>query len=344
MAEQTAAIPKGSLVLITGLTGYIATHVAQQFFERGYKVRGTVRDLSKASWLKDNLFAAENAAGNLELVQVPDLGAPDAFGAAIKGVDAVAHVATIVSFDPNPNNVVPQTVSGAVSVLRAAAAEPSVKRVVFTSSVGAAMMPIPGASGHVGRDTWNDAAVQAAWAPPPYEATRSMITYMASKVEAEKAVWKFYQEEKPNFVLNVVSPFTTLGTVLHPSHHRGTAGWVPGLYKSDEAQIAQVSTMPSLIFVNVKDVAILHVATILDKDTKEERIQAWGGPFTWNDVLAILRRLHPSQTFVDDFPAAPAFTATTDETVALRLLKKWAQQDGWRNFEDTVRENLGNLS
>jgi nucleoside-diphosphate-sugar epimerase len=245
MAEQTAAIPKGSLVLITGLTGYIATHVAQQFFERGYKVRGTVRDLSKASWLKDNLFAAENAAGNLELVQVPDLGAPDAFGAAIKGVDAVAHVATIVSFDPNPNNVVPQTVSGAVSVLRAAAAEPSVKRVVFTSSVGAAMMPIPGASGHVGRDTWNDAAVQAAWAPPPYEATRSMITYMASKVEAEKAVWKFYQEEKPNFVLNVVSPFTTLGTVLHPSHHRGTAGWVPGLYKSDEAQIAQVSTMPS---------------------------------------------------------------------------------------------------
>lgn len=99
-----------------------------------------------------------------------------------------------------------------------------------------------------------------------------------------------------------------------------------------------------MIFVNVKDVAILHVATILDKDTKEERIQAWGGPFTWNDVLAILRRLHPSQTFVDDFPAAPAFTATTDETVALRLLKKWAQQDGWRNFEDTVRENLGNLS
>lgn len=245
MTEQAAAIPKGSVVLITGLTGYIATHVAQQFFARGYKVRGTVRDLSKASWLKDDLFSAEHAAGNLELVQVPDLGAPDAFGAAVKGVDAVAHIATIASFEADPNNVIPPTVSGAVSVLRAAAAEPSVKRVVFTSSVGAAIMPIAGASGHVGRDTWNDAAVQAAWAPPPYDASRGMITYIASKVEAEKAVWKFYQDEKPNFVLNVVSPFTTLGTVLHPSHHRGTAGWVPGLFKSDAGQIAQVSMMPS---------------------------------------------------------------------------------------------------
>lgn len=242
MAELTAAIPKGSLVLITGLTGYIATHVGQEFMNRGYKVRGTVRDLSKASWLKDDLFPAEHAAGNLELVQVPDLGAPDAFDAAVKGVDAIAHIATIATFDPDPNNVIPQTVSGVVSLLRAAAAEPSVQRVVFTSSAGAAMMPMPGASGHIGRDSWNDMAVQAAWAPPPYDANRGMATYMASKVEAEKAVWKFLEDEKPAFVLNVVSPFTTLGTMLHPSHQRGTAGWVTGLFKGDGSQ---VSAMPS---------------------------------------------------------------------------------------------------
>lgn len=242
MAEPAATLPKGSLILITGLTGYIATHVGQQFLKRGYKVRGTVRDLAKAAWLKDDLFSAEHAAGNLELVQVPDLGAPDAFSAAIKGVDAVAHIATVTNFDPDPNQVVPQTVSGVVSLLRAAAAEPSVKQVVFTSSVGAAIMPIPGASGHVGRDTWNDAAVQAAWAPPPYEASRGMITYMASKVEAEKAAWKFIKDEKPSFVLNVVSPFTTLGALLHPSHQRGTAGMVPALFKGDTSQ---VSMMPS---------------------------------------------------------------------------------------------------
>ncbi|KAL7926426.1 hypothetical protein ACQKWADRAFT_318342 [Trichoderma austrokoningii] len=340
MAELAAAIPKGSLVLITGLTGYIATHVGQEFLDRGYKVRGTVRDLAKASWLKDDLFSAAHAAGNLELVQVPDLGAPNAFDAAVKGVDAIAHIATIASFDPDPNHVVPQTVSGAVSILRAAAKEPSVKRIVFTSSAGAAMMALPGASGHIGRDSWNDAAVQAAWAPPPYDARRSMVTYMASKVEAEKAMWKFIQDEKPSFVLNVVSPFTTLGTMLHPSHQRGTAGWVAALFKGDTSH---VSTVPSLKYVNVKDVAVLHVASILDKDAKEERIQAWAGPFSWNDVLAVFRRLYPGQKFVDDLPESPMITTTADDSVPLRLLKKWAQQDGWKNLEDTIRENLINL-
>lgn len=233
MAELTAAIPKGSIVLITGLTGFIATHVAQEFLRRGYKVRGTVRDLSKATWITDDLFPAEHAAGNVELIQVPDLGAPNAFDKAIKGVAAIAHIATVSNFNPDPNQVIPQTVSGIVSLLQAAAAEPSVKRIVFTSSSGAAMMPVPGASGHVSRDTWNDAAVQAAWAPPPYDATRGMITYIASKVEAEKAVWKFIEEEKPGFVLNVVSPFTTLGTMLHSSHARGSTGWVSELWNGE---------------------------------------------------------------------------------------------------------------
>ncbi|EHK46598.1 hypothetical protein TRIATDRAFT_195136 [Trichoderma atroviride IMI 206040] len=340
MTEQTAAIPKGSIVLITGLTGYIATHVARQFFDRGYKVRGTVRDLSKASWLKDDVFSAEHAAGDLELVQVPDLGAPNAFGAAVKGVDAVAHIATVANFDPDPNNVIPQTVSGVVSILRAAAAEPSIKQVVFTSTAGTAVMPLPGASGHIGRDTWNDAAVQAAWAPPPYDASRGLVTYVASKVEAEKAAWKFIQDEKPNFVLNVVNPFTTLGAMLHPSHERGTAGWVTGLFKGDTTQ---ASMLPSIYYVNVKDVALLHVAAVLDEGIKEERIQAWAAPCNWNDILAIMRRLYPSRKFVDDFPESEAITATTDDSVGLKLLKKWAHQDGWKNLEDTIRENLSGL-
>ncbi|KAL9480907.1 hypothetical protein ACSS6W_005693 [Trichoderma asperelloides] len=340
MTELTTAIPKGSVVLVTGLTGYIATHVAQELFSQGYKVRGTVRDPVKASWLKDEVFSAEHAAGNLELVQVSDLGAPNAFGAAIKGVAAIAHIATVSNMDPDPNEVIPRTVSGIVSLLRAAAAEPSVKRFVFTSSAGSAIMPVPGASGHVGHDTWNDAAVQAAWAPPPYDASRGMITYMGSKVEAEKAVWKFLQEEKPNFVLNVVSPFTTMGTVLHPSHARGTAGWVSSLYKGDTSA---VSMMPSLIYVNVKDVAVLHVAAILDEDTKEERIQAWAGPFNWNDVLAILRRLYPTHEFVEDLPESAAISARADDSVPLKLLRKWAKQDGWKSLEDTVRENISSL-
>lgn len=240
MSEPTSVIPKGSIILVTGLTGYIATHIAQQLFAGGYNVRGTVRDLSKASWLKDELFSTEHAAGKLELVQVPDLAAPEAFNEAVKGVSGVAHVATITSFDPDPNNVIPQTVEGVLSLLRAAAAQPSVRRVVYTSTAAAAVMPIPGVEGQIGRDSWNDAAVQAAWAPPPYEGSRALLTYIASKVEAEKAVWKFAKEQNPGFTVNVVSPFTTLGQALHPTHVRGTVGWVEQLWKGDTSQLVML--------------------------------------------------------------------------------------------------------
>jgi hypothetical protein len=95
--------------------------------------------------------------------------------------------------------------------------------------------------------------------------------------------------------------------------------------------------------VNVKDVAVLHVATILDEDIKEERIQAWAARFNWNDVLAIMRRLYPTHKFVDDFSEPAAVSTTTDDIVALKLLKKWAGQDGWKSLEDGIRETLSSL-
>ena len=101
-------------------------------------------------------------------------------------------------------------------------------------------MPVPGVQGHIGRDSWNDAAVEAAKAPPPYEAMRGMMTYMASKVEAEKAVWRFVEEQKPGFTVNVVSPFTTFGPITHKTHLRGTAGWVDQLTRGDTSQISML--------------------------------------------------------------------------------------------------------
>ncbi len=35
-------------VLVTGISGFIAKHVALAFLEAGYEVRGTVRSMSKA--------------------------------------------------------------------------------------------------------------------------------------------------------------------------------------------------------------------------------------------------------------------------------------------------------
>jgi uncharacterized protein YbjT (DUF2867 family) len=78
------AIPKGSLVLVTGVNGLLGSHVAKQFLEYGYKVRGTVRDVEKNAWLTA-AFENQYGQGNFELVSVADLTDEKALTEAAKG-------------------------------------------------------------------------------------------------------------------------------------------------------------------------------------------------------------------------------------------------------------------
>jgi len=92
--------------------------------------------------------------------------------------------------------------------------------------------------------------------------------------------------------------------------------------------------------VDVKDVGLLHVAAVLDPEVKNARLQAWAQGCNWNDILAIMRRLYPEHKFIDDIPGQSLPSLTTDFTLQLRLLKKWAGQDGWRTLEQTVVDDL----
>ncbi|KAK5991923.1 NAD-dependent epimerase/dehydratase terH [Cladobotryum mycophilum] len=334
MSEPTPSIPKGSWVLVTGATGYVGSQTVKQFLERGYKVRGTVRSLQKAAWL-NKLFGSYG--DSFELVEVTDFANDNAFGEAVKGVSAIAHIATITTFAADPNEVIPPTVAGTVSILKAALKEPSVKQIVYTSSIVAATPPIPGNDTRVDKDSWNEYAVKAAWAPPPYEPARGRLSYAASKVEAEKAFWKFAEENKPHFAINVVAPATIIGEPLDKSHIESSASWINLLY---DGNVGMVAAFPAIFEIDVKDVALLHVASILDPDTSNARLQAWGRKANWNHVLREIRKLYPDHKVVDDFPGDPQLTITTDFSESFALLKKWGKQDGWKPFEQTVAENL----
>lgn len=245
MATPDLAIPKGSLVLVTGVTGFVASHIAREFLERGYKVRGTVRDMTKASWLLD-VFKAYGEA--LQLVVVRDLGVEHAFDNAIRGVHAIVHAASIVSFDPDPNRVIPQAVAGTTSILRAALDEPSVQQFVYTSSLVAEAMLMPGKNTFVGPDTYNDMAVELAWAPPPYEPSRHMFVYMASKVSSEKAVWKFAKEMKPNFTINAVNPAMIFGQPLNEKHVETRSTWLKNIWDGDVDELVKLPAGESFMF------------------------------------------------------------------------------------------------
>ncbi|KAH7139636.1 hypothetical protein B0J13DRAFT_504888 [Dactylonectria estremocensis] len=338
MASPKTVIPAGATILVTGATGFVSSHVTKQLLERGYKVRGTVRNAEQASWLVDDVFKTYASQGLLELVAVPDLGATGAFDDAIKGVSAVAHVATISSFDPDPNNVIPQTIAGIVSILEAAMKEPLVKSIVYTSSQMAATGPFPGNDTRVERDTWNDFAVEAALAPPPYEPSRGPMTYAASKVLAEKEVWKFVEERSPHFSVNVVSPSAIIGAPLHKKHTESVS-WVGRPFNGNKEAM---DPMPALFFVDVKDIALLHIACMLDPEVKNQRLHAWGHSGNWNDLLAILRKLRPQRDFIPDLENPQHLTISTDPSDSLNLLKKWVDQDGWRPLERSVLDNIEN--
>lgn len=42
------AIPDGSLVLVIGAASFVGSHIVNEFLKKGYKVRATDYDISKA--------------------------------------------------------------------------------------------------------------------------------------------------------------------------------------------------------------------------------------------------------------------------------------------------------
>lgn len=111
-----------------------------------------------------------------------------------------------MTFDPDPNKVVPPTIDGALGALKSAYAESSVKRFVFTSSSSCAALSFTGQPGVVVTEkTWNEKAIKKAWADPPYTPDRGGFVYAASKTQAEQEVWKFHREnqhKRPDLALN----------------------------------------------------------------------------------------------------------------------------------------------
>ncbi|OPB45378.1 hypothetical protein A0O28_0075880 [Trichoderma guizhouense] len=131
------AIPPGSLVLVTGANGYIASHIVNELLELGFKVRGTVRE--EKPWL-DRFFEEKYGKGRFESIVVRAMEDDKAFALAAAGASGVIHVASDGSFANEPDRVIPTVKNGTIHALQAAS-QSSVKRFVLTSSSVAAIIP-----------------------------------------------------------------------------------------------------------------------------------------------------------------------------------------------------------
>lgn len=244
-----------------------------------------------------------------------------------------------MSFTPDPNAVIPGTIAGAINALSAAAKEPAVKRVVFTSSGVAMVIARVNEEFTITTSDWNDSAVEKAWAPPPYEPERSLAVYAASKTQAERAMWAFMREKKPGFVLNAVLPDVNMGTILSEKLSVSSGGSVKATYEKGEVG-GVVEWLGPQWMVDVQDTARLHVAALIDPDVEGQRILAFAHPFNWNDVLACLRKLDPGKSLPDDIEGLGRDLSRLDNGPGAELLKKFGRS-GWTSLEESVKNNAG---
>lgn len=95
--------------------------------------------------------------------------------------------------------------------------------------------------------------------------------------------------------------------------------------------------------IDVTDNARVHLIAAIDSTVKNERIYTFNVPFDWNDVLKALRKARPNAKILPDQPEQPRDLSTVDNQRGADLLRKWYNQDGWRPFEESVKDNIAHL-
>lgn len=330
-------------VLVTGGSGYIGSWCTLALLNAGFTVRTTVRDLAREPQVRSQLQrGGVDPSANLRVMRA-DLQSDEGWPEAVAGCEAVLHVAspTLTQVPRDDDEMVRPAVDGTLRVLRAARAA-GVRRVVMTSAIGAI------AYGHEPRDTpfterdWTDVDADI----PPYQ---------KSKTLAEHAAWDFVAAEGGGLELVTVNPTAVLGPVLGPDYS-------PSLVAIRRMLDGE---MPALLpfasgYVDVRDVASLHLLAMTEPAAAGERFIATAGHSLWmRDVAAVLReRLgeRAAQVPTKEMPVwtARALARVNPQMGNLRALlgrnldatsAKAERMLGWkpRPIEDTIADTAESL-
>jgi nucleoside-diphosphate-sugar epimerase len=261
-------------ILVTGGSGFIASHTIVQLLNAGHRVRATVRDLRRESEVRAMVRQGGAQAGDRLSFFAADLQSDAGWAAAVADCDYVLHVASPfpASVPEHEDELIVPAREGALRVLRAAR-DARVSRVVLTSSFAAIGYGHPPQSTPFNETNWSDP-------------TGSDVTaYVKSKTLAERAAWDFIAREGRDLELSVINPVAVFGPVLGPDYstsvlliQRLMSGAVPG--------------SPRLSFgvVDVRDVADLHIRAMTLSAAKGERFLAVAGDFMLiHDIAKVLK-------------------------------------------------------
>lgn len=236
-------------VAVSGITGYIGAEVAAALLKRGYTVHGTVRHNTPE---KTAHLTSLTVPGELKVFEA-DLNVFGSFDEAVKGCTYAIHVASPYLLDVKDpqKEIIDPALNGTLSFLESCQKE-GVGKVVITSSVSA--IADGGANGKVvDESVWNE------------RSTASRLPYYYAKTTAEKAAWKFVEEEAPGMKLVAINPEFVLGPSLIDKVNE-SVNVVVGTAKGEFGGILDLD----LAIVDVRDVAEAHVRA-MESETAEGR-------------------------------------------------------------------------
>jgi nucleoside-diphosphate-sugar epimerase len=262
-----------STILVTGGSGFIASHSILQLLAAGHQVRTTVRNLKREPDVRAMLKQCGADPANRLSFYAADLENDAGWSQAVAGCDYVLHLASPFpsTVPKHEDELIIPAREGALRVLRAAR-DAGVKRVVLTSSFAAIGYGHKPQSAPFTETDWTNLN------------GNGLTAYAKSKTLAERAAWDFIADEGRQLELSVINPVGVFGPVLGPDYstsilivQRMMDGAIPGC--------------PRLYFgvVDVRDIADLHILAMTDPAAKGERFLAVAGDFM--SMLAIAKVL-----------------------------------------------------
>lgn len=228
---------------------------------------------------------------------------------------------------------------GMQNLLQLAAREASVKRFVLTSSATAMSLPVFEQGMVYSSRMWNDSAVQGVWDLDPADPDTPIQVYAASKTISEKMLWEFVEKERPRFVANSVLPNFTLGPALHDEFRNTSHYMLRGMFNGDENCIkVMTKALAQKWWVNVEDIACLHVGSTILEDVQNKRLLGMAGKYDLNKFLTTMHELDPERKLMDRITVQEDLSKVETEE-SLQVLEKMGRK-GWISYDDTVRANL----
>ncbi|GAQ46762.1 hypothetical protein AtubIFM54640_006287 [Aspergillus tubingensis] len=280
----------GNVSMVTGASGFIASHVVQQLLESGDQVHATVRSTKNKKKIGHLLDMQERWPGKLHLFEA-DLLVAGSFEAPMKGCSVVYHIASPFFIEnkirDGQKEVVEPALKGTQHVLDAVDKCESVNLVVLTSSVAA-----------IFGDNADVLGMKNKTLSADYFNTTSSVThnsYSYSKVVAEKEAWKLYEAQPTprRWKLVTINPGLVLGPSLSPTSESGSLALLDQLLRGQ-----LFLGVPDLWFAiaDVRDVATAHIRAARNPDSHGRYILADKTTHGFVELARIIRSFTQSFT------------------------------------------------